>query len=1065
MEDIPLRVSMEDRTFDHDESDYLLSASEEANVGFRRGRRRKSYFGMESFCNKLQRCCYRKKELNSRTVWIGSHSQQTKETMEYYPSNGIRNQKYNFFTFLPMVLFQQFKFFLNLYFLIMAISQFIPEIRIGYLYTYWGPLCFVLFVTTVREAIDDFRRAQRDKEINCRLYKKLVPSGFELIPSSKIKVGDLIFVDKDERVPADMVLIRTTEKSGSCFIRTDQLDGETDWKLRLAVTDTQKLTFDTDLFQLNASVFAEKPQRDIHTFIGTFKRNDDPPIEDSLNIENTLWANTVVASGTALGLVVYTGKETRSSMNNSQPRSKVGLLDLEVNQLTKILFLAVVGLALLMMCLKGFQGPWYRYLFRFVLLFSYIIPISLRVNLDMGKAFYSWSIMKDKEIPGTVVRSTTIPEELGRISYLLSDKTGTLTENEMVFRKLHLGTAAYGTETFDEIRTLLGQAFSSYSSATPGQPSSGKMRRTVVTRIVEAAKAIGLCHNVTPIVDTNQFLQVDSKINYQASSPDEIALVSWTESVGLTLMERNTTSMTLRSPHNALMRFTVLQIFPFTSETKRMGIIVRDDQSGEIVFYMKGADTVMNRIVLYNDWLEEECGNMAREGLRTLVVAKRPLTDEQYSEFDTRYQAAKMALTDRAARVAAVVESLERDMELLAVTGVEDRLQENVKPSLELLRNAGIRIWMLTGDKLETAICIAQSSRLVPRSQSIHVFGNVTSRTDTHQELNAFRRKTDSALIIRGESLELCLKFYEHEFMELACAAPAVVCCRCTPTQKASVVRLIQEHTGKRAAAIGDGGNDVSMIQAADTGIGIVGKEGKQASLAADFSIPQFSHIVRLLLVHGRRSYKRSAALAQFVIHRGLIISTMQAVFSSVFYFASVSLYQGFLMVGYATVYTMLPVFSLVLDKDVSSKIAMTYPELYKELAKGRSLTYKTFFLWVLISIYQGGVIMYGALLLFDDEFIHIVAISFSALILTELLMVTLTARKWHVIMILGELVSLGLYVASLALFHEFFDSQFIRTADFVWKVCVITVISCLPLYILKCLHKKFSPPSYSKLT
>lgn len=161
-----------------------------------------------------------------------------------------------------------------------------------------------------------------------------------------------------------MVLIRTTEKSGSCFIRTDQLDGETDWKLRLAVTDTQKLTFDTDLFQLNASVFAEKPQRDIHTFIGTFKRvrqettlisfyrslifiiiffffiavfqNDDPPIEDSLNIENTLWANTVVASGTALGLVVYTGKETRSSMNNSQPRSKVGLLDLEVNQLTKV---------------------------------------------------------------------------------------------------------------------------------------------------------------------------------------------------------------------------------------------------------------------------------------------------------------------------------------------------------------------------------------------------------------------------------------------------------------------------------------------------------------------------------------------------------------------------------------------------------------------------------------------------------------------------------------------------------------------------------------------------------
>lgn len=137
-------------------------------------------------------------------------------------------------------------------------------------------------------------------------------------------------------------------------------------------------------------------------------------------------------------------------------------------------------------------------------------------------------------------------------------------------------------------------------------------------------------------------------------------------------------------------------------------------------------------------------------------------------------------------------------------------------------------------------------------------------------------------------------------------------------------------------------------------GIGIEGREGRQASLAGDFSITQFSYIAKLLLVHGRRSYKRSAALSQFVIHRGLIISTMQAVFSAVFYVSSVALYQGFLMVGYATIYTMFPVFSLVLDRDISSNLALTYPELYKELSKGRSLSYKTFFIWVLISIYQG---------------------------------------------------------------------------------------------------------------
>lgn len=191
----------------------------------------------------------------------------------------------------------------------------------------------------------------------------------------------------------------------------------------------------------------------------------------------------------------------------------------------------------------------------------------------------------------------------------------------------------------------------------------------------------------------------------------------------------------------------------------------------------------------------------------------------------------------------------------------------------------------------------------------------------------------------------------------------------------------------------------------------------------------------------------------------------MQAVFSAVFYLSSVALYQGFLMVGYATIYTMFPVFSLVLDKDVSGKIALTYPELYKELSKGRSLSYKTFFMWVLISIYQGGVIMYGALIMFEDEFIHIVAISFSALVLTELIMVALTIRTWHHIMMLAEIFSLALYLLSLVVLKDYFDAEFIKTTDFLWKVLVITLVSCMPLYILKFLRKKFSPPSYTKLS
>ncbi|XP_010603863.1 probable phospholipid-transporting ATPase IIB isoform X6 [Fukomys damarensis] len=1057
---MPLMMSEEG--FENDESDYHTLP----RARITRRKRGLEWFvcgGWKYFCTSccdwLINICQRKKELKARTVWLGC----PEKCEEKHPRNSIKNQKYNIFTFIP------------------------------------GG--FVLAVTITREAIDEFRRFQRDKEVNSQLYSKLTVRGKVQVKSSDIQVGDLIIVEKNQRIPSDMVFLRTSEKAGSCFIRTDQLDGETDWKLKVAVSCTQRLPALGDLFSIIAYVYAQKPQLDIHSFEGTFTREDsDPPVHESLSIENTLWASTVVASGTVIGVVIYTGKETRSVMNTSNPKNKVGLLDLELNQLTKALFLALVVLSVVMVTLQGFAGPWYRNLFRFLLLFSYIIPISLRVNLDMGKAAYGWMIMKDENIPGTVVRTSTIPEELGRLVYLLTDKTGTLTQNEMIFKRLHLGTVSYGTDTMDEIQNHLlnsysqvhTQASGNNSSSTPPRKSQSlapKVRKSVSSRIHEAVKAIALCHNVTPVYEARagitgetEFGEADQDFSdenrtYQASSPDEVALVQWTESVGLTLVSRDLTSMQLKTPGGQVLTYCILQMFPFTSESKRMGIIVKDESTAEITFYMKGADVAMSTIVQYNDWLEEECGNMAREGLRTLVVAKRALTEEQYQDFESRYSQAKLSIHDRTLKVAAVVESLEREMELLCLTGVEDQLQADVRPTLEMLRNAGIKIWMLTGDKLETATCIAKSSHLVSRTQDIHIFRpEVTSRGEAHLELNAFRRKHDCALVISGDSLEVCLKYYEHELVELACQCPAVVCCRCSPTQKAHIVTLLRQHTGKRTCAIGDGGNDVSMIQAADCGIGIEGKEGKQASLAADFSITQFRHIGRLLMVHGRNSYKRSAALGQFVMHRGLIISTMQAVFSSVFYFASVPLYQGFLMVGYATIYTMFPVFSLVLDQDVKPEMAILYPELYKELTKGRSLSFKTFFIWVLISIYQGGILMYGALVLFDSEFVHVVAISFTALILTELLMVALTIRTWHWLMVMAEFLSLGCYVASLAFLNEYFgigrvsfgaflDVAFITTVTFLWKVSAITVVSCLPLYILKYLKRKLSPPSYSKLT
>lgn len=445
----------------------------------------------------------------------------------------------------------------------------------------------------------------------------------------------------------------------------------------------------------------------------------------------------------------------------------------------------------------------------------------------------------------------------------------------MELKKIHVGTVSYANEAMDEVASYVRQAFAGTTLTTPsavfaaqaGHGTAPRTRREIGSRVRDIILALALCHNVTPTTDEEDGEQVTS---YQASSPDEIAIVQYTGEVGLKLAYRDRQTVVLQSTHtnNVVVRVRILEIFPFTSDSKRMGVIVQFEQDNEVLdsskddneiwFYQKGADTVMSSIVAANDWLDEETANMAREGLRTLVVGRRRLSLQQYQEFSAKYKQASLEFQGRDAGMAKVVsEYLERDLELLGVTGVEDRLQRDVKPSLELLRNAGVKVWMLTGDKVETARCVAISAKLVARGQYIHTVTKVQDKSGAQEALDFLRNKTDCCLLIDGESLSLMLSQFRSSFISVAVLLPAVIACRCSPTQKAEVAELIRQHTKKRVCCIGDGGNDVSMIQAADVGIGIVGKEGRQASLAADFSISQFHHLTKLLVWHGTPSYSR----------------------------------------------------------------------------------------------------------------------------------------------------------------------------------------------------------------
>ncbi|KAL7275997.1 putative aminophospholipid-translocase [Rhizina undulata] len=1120
----------------------------------------------------------------TRIVKLGPKVATTKAI---YPPNIISNHRFTAITFLPLTLYHEFSFFFNLYFLLVALSQVIPALRIGYLSTYIVPLAFVLAVTLGKEAHDDIARRKRDNEANSEPYevlafgdadstiqrrkvrlgkKKVGEEGQGLRGSEPedemrtvmkksrdLKIGDILVLKKDQRVPADVIIVKSTsneintddgvdDTSGEAFIRTDQLDGETDWKLRLAPALTQGLT-NSQL--ANLSITASAPSKEVNDFVGTISYSNFTSGASSsspksslvgLSIDNTAWANTVLASNsTTLAAIIYTGPETRAALSTSRGRSKTGLLEEEINSLTKILCFLTLALSIALVAVNGFKndankpgvtdpnqpedvvsGAWYIKIMRFLILFSTIVPISLRVNLDMGKSAYAWFIEHDKGIAGTVVRTSTIPEELGRVEYLLSDKTGTLTQNDMELKKIHVGTVSYAGEAMDEVSEYIKQGFSgSMVPADPAIPtilvtsSSGapapaagatRTRREIGSRVRDVVLALALCHNVTPTTATEEGA-TEATTTYQASSPDEIAIVRWTESVGLRLVHRDRKGMKLQSVDTGeiVVRVKILEVFPFTSEGKRMGIVVQflgaggeggkikeqnlldeldtegnpfasaedsNQGSGEIWFYQKGADTIMSTIVASNDWLDEECGNMAREGLRTLVVGRKKLSHQRYQEFSSRYRSASLLLQNRDQEMGKVVSNyLERDLELLGVTGVEDKLQKDVKPSLELLRNAGIKIWMLTGDKVETARCVAVSAKLVARGQYVHTIAKLKRKDLAYDTLEFLRNKTDCCLLIDGESLALFLDSYKDEFISLAVQLPAVIACRCTPTQKADVARLIRAHTKKRICCIGDGGNDVSMIQAADVGVGIVGKEGRQASLAADFSIEQFCHLTKLLVWHGRNSYKRSAKLAQFVMHRGLVISVCQTMFSIASRFEPIALYQGWLLVGYATLYTMAPVFSLVLDRDVDEQLANLYPELYKELTEGRSLSYRTFFVWVLVSIYQGGVIQgLSQILVGLEHFKKMVTVSFTVLILNELIMVALEITTWHAWMIFAEIGTALLFFASIPLLSDYFDLEYVISLGFIWRVAVISSISLIPPWIAKAVRRKLKPPSYAKV-
>jgi phospholipid-translocating ATPase len=571
------------------------------------------------------------------------------------------------------------------------------------------------------------------------------------------------------------------------------------------------------------------------------------------------------------------------------------------------------------------------------------------------------------------------------------------------------------------------------------------------------------------------------KMTYQAASPDEVALVKFAVTLNMRLVGRTDKEIKIIDAGDNTEEFEVLANFPFSSDTKRMGIILKNKKHGHIIYYLKGAENVMMKFVKdeYINYISENAENLATKGLRTLVLSQKLISQEDFDKWNKEYEEAKTSMEDRQQKITNVVSKLENNMDFLCVTGVEDLLQDNVADTIDNLRNAGMKVWMLTGDKVETATCISISAGLKAKMHKIYTIKNDEIKEESKNGKNPvdallsrfteYKSKISidpHLFIIDGDTLDLALNNCEEQFFRTAMLAPSVVCCRCSPTQKRIIVKTIKKYTDARTAAVGDGGNDVPMIREADVGIGIVGKEGLQASLAADYSIKEFKSLNMLLLWFGRLAYKNTSTMSNFIIHRGLIIAFNQFIFSCIFYFNPVPLYSGFLSFGYSTIYTSLPCICVLLDQDVDKKNVLDFPTLYKILLKGRELNLKSFLFWLFKSMFQSFVIMFGAFLLFGDNlFLKIVTVTFTALIYLEVLNIYLSINKYHWFMWVSFASTIVVYLLTILLFNNILDIYFIFE-DFVTfiKIPLLSLVAWFPFFVGSFIKKRFFPETVEKL-